>query len=69
MVAMVKCHLSRLMGEHKMSIADVARDTGIHRNTVALLYHETAKRIELDVVERLCRLFNCDVGQLLEIQE
>ena len=66
---MVKCHLSRLMGEHKMSIADVARDTGIHRNTVALLYHETAKRIELDVVERLCRLFNCDVGQLLEIQE
>ncbi len=66
---MVKCHLSRLMGEHKMSIADVSRDTGIHRNTVALLYHETAKRIELDVVEKLCQLFNCDIGQLLEIQK
>lgn len=66
---MIKCHLSRFMGEHKMSIADVARESGVHRNTIALLYHETAKRIELDVIEKLCRLFNCDVGQMLEIHD
>ena len=65
---MVKCHLSTLMGMRKLSIADVARDTGIHRNTIAILYHETAKRVELDVIEKLCRLFDCGVGELLEIQ-
>jgi hypothetical protein len=43
----IKCHLSRLMGERKLKISDVARDTGLHRNTVALLYHETATRVDL----------------------
>jgi len=63
---MIKCHLSRLMGEHKMKIADVARETGLHRNTVTLLYNETANRVELETVERLCALFRCKVGDLFE---
>lgn len=63
---MIKCHLSRLMGEHKMKIADVARETGLHRNTVTLLYKETATRVELDAIEKLCRLFNCQVSDLFE---
>lgn len=28
---MVKCHLSRLLGERKLKISDVVRDTGINR--------------------------------------
>lgn len=63
---MIKCHLSRLMGVHKMKIADVARETGLHRNTVTLLYKETATRVELDAIEKLCRLFNCQVSDLFE---
>ena len=45
---MIKCHLSRLMGERKLKISDVARDTGLHRNTITLLYQETATRIDLE---------------------
>lgn len=63
---MIRCHLSRVMGEHKMKIADVARATGLHRNTVTLLYQEKAVRIELDAMEQLCKLFNCSVGDLFE---
>ncbi len=63
---MIKCHLSRLMGERKMKIADVARETGLHRNTITLLYDETAARVELDAIDKLCALFNVDVGQLFE---
>lgn len=63
---MVKCHLARLMGEKKMKIMDVSRETGLHRNTVTLLYRETAQRIELDAIEKLCKLFDCSVGELLE---
>lgn len=54
------------MGERKMKIIDVARHTGLHRNTVTLLYNETAARIELDAIDKLCRLFNVSVGELLE---
>lgn len=57
------------MGEHKVRIADVARDTGMHRNTVTLLYKEDAKRIDFDDLDRLCRYFKVSVGELLEFIE
>lgn len=63
---MIRCHLSRLMGERKMKIVDVSRETGLHRNTVTLLYRETASRVDLDAIDKLCELFDCEVGELLE---
>lgn len=63
---MIKCHLSRLMGERKLKIADVARETGLHRNTITLLYDETAARIDLEAVDRLCAFFGINVGDLFE---
>ncbi|WP_430623916.1 helix-turn-helix domain-containing protein [Marinimicrobium locisalis] len=63
---LIKCHLARLMGEHKLKIADVARETGLNRNTVTLLYKETAQKVDLDAINKLCRLFQCEVGDLLE---
>jgi putative transcriptional regulator len=63
---MIKCNLARLMGEKKMKIMDVARETGLNRNTVTLLYKETAKKVDLDAVDKLCDLFDCEVGELLE---
>lgn len=65
---MIKCHLSRLMGERKLKIADVARETGLHRNTVTLLYDETAVRVDLEAIDKLCTLFNITVGELFEQQ-
>lgn len=64
---MVKCHLSRLMGEKKLKIVDVARASGVNRGTITRLYHETASRVELDVVESLCRYLECEVGELFEV--
>jgi len=49
-----------------MKIADVARETGLNRNTVTLLYKETAQRIELEAIDKLCELFECEVSDLLE---
>ena len=64
---MIRCHLAKLMGERKFKIADVARETGLNRNTVTLLYKETAQRIDLDAIEKLCILFECDIPDLLEL--
>ncbi|HOA84354.1 MAG TPA: helix-turn-helix transcriptional regulator [Thermodesulfovibrio thiophilus] len=66
---MIKCHLSRLMGEKKLKIADLAREVGVHRNTITLLYYERAKRIDFDVLDRLCQYFKCNVGDILEYKE
>jgi putative transcriptional regulator len=66
---MIKCHLSKLMGERKLKIADLARELGVHRNTITLLYYEKAKRIDFDVLEKLCKYFNCKVSDMLEYIE
>nr|WP_322114274.1 helix-turn-helix transcriptional regulator [Aquabacterium sp. A7-Y] len=63
---LIKCHLSRLMGERKLKIADVARETGLNRNTITLLYQETAARVELDAIDKLCKFFGVGVGELFE---
>ena len=63
---MIHCHLSRLMGEKRVRIIDVARATGISRNMLAKLYYERAKRVELEDLARLCKYFDCPVGDLLE---
>ena len=54
------------MGERKLKIADVARETGLHRNTITLLYDETAVRVDLDAIDKLCALFDVPVSGLLE---
>ncbi len=63
---MIRCNLSRYMGEHKMKVVDVARLTGLHRNTITLLYNETAARVDLEAMDKLCELFNVSVGDLFE---
>lgn len=63
---MIRCHLARLMGERKLKIVDVSRETGLNRNTVTLLYKETAQRIDLEAIDKLCDLFDCKVEDLLE---
>lgn len=65
---MIKCHLSRLMGERKLKIVDVARETGIHRGTITRLYQETASRVDLEVIAALCEFFDCQVGDLFEYE-
>jgi putative transcriptional regulator len=57
------------MGEHKMRVSDVAEKTELHRNTIDLLYKETAQRVDFEVIDRLCRLFKCEVGELFEFVE
>ena len=63
---MIKCHFSKLLGEQKLKISDVVRDTGINRGTLTRLYHEQAQRVELDVMNKLCRYFGCSVDELFE---
>lgn len=63
---MPRCHLARLMAEHKMRISDVMRETGLSSNTLTLLYKETAKKVDLDALDKLCKIFSCPLSGILE---
>ncbi|KJF88611.1 helix-turn-helix domain-containing protein [Photobacterium leiognathi] len=66
---MLKCHLSKLMGEKRLKISDISRNTGINRGTITRLYNETATRVDLEVIEQLCDYLDITVGELFEIQK
>ena len=67
---MVRCHLSRILGEKRLRISDVVRDTGINRGTITRLYHDRAERVELESsVEKLCRYLECRLEDLFELVE
>ena len=63
---MIRCNLSRLMGAEKLKISDVERETGLHRHKINALYKETAIKVDLDTIDKLCEFFNCTVGELFE---
>jgi len=66
---MIKCHLSTIMGQKKLKISDVAKETGVNRGTITRLYKETFTRLDADVLEKLCKFLECGVGDLLEYVE
>ena len=63
----IQSRLSRLMGEKRVRIIDVARATGISRNMLSKLYYDRARRVNLVDVAKLCNYLNCSVGDLFEI--
>lgn len=64
---MLKCNLSAILGEQKLKVAEVARDTGINKNTLHRLYNETATRVDLEVIETLCKFLDVRIEDLFKI--
>lgn len=65
----MKCKLSTLMGERRLSIQDVHEQTKLSRTTISNLYNEKATRIDYDTIEKLCLLFDCTVNELLCVSD
>lgn len=63
---MIKCHLSRLLGERKLTLQKVHEGTGISRTTLTDIYHEKVKQMKFETMQKLCDFLNCSVGDLLE---
>lgn len=65
----VHCNLSTLMGMNRYSIKDVHEKTGLSRNTVSNLYYDRATRIDFETIAKLCAAFNCEIRDLLSIDD
>jgi len=63
---MIKINLSRLLGEKRWTQADLARKTGIRANTISEIYNELIERINIDHLDIICEVLECDISDLLE---
>lgn len=66
---MIKVHLSRIMGDRRINIAELSRITGLHRNGITRLYNEETDGIKFDTLEKVCKALECEIDDLLEIIE
>jgi putative transcriptional regulator len=63
---MIKCNLSRILGEKRIKVAELAREIDVNKNTIHRLYNETATRIDIEVIDKICIYLDIDVGELFE---
>ena len=62
---MIKIMLSRKLGELRWTQADLARKTGIRPSTINELYHEIAERVNLEHLDLICEVLDCDLDEIL----
>lgn len=63
---MIKIKISEQLGKHKMTRKELAKLTGIREGTVGMLYNETIKRIDVEWLDKLCKVFNCTLTDIIE---
>jgi len=63
---MIRIYLSRLLGERRMTQADLSRKTGIRAATINEIYNEFAERINLEHLDLICEALGCELGDLIQ---
>ncbi len=66
---MIKCRLSRLLGERRMPILELKRRTDLSYVTLHSLYHEKTAGVTFDTIDKICESLGCNTGDLLEYVE
>jgi putative transcriptional regulator len=61
----IRILLSRKLGELRLTQADLARKTGIRPNTINELYHEFSERVNLEQLDRICEVLDCNLSEIL----
>lgn len=61
---MIRSNLGVLLAERKISAAKASKDTGISRNTLSLITSNSAKGIQYDTLNTLCRYLGITPGEL-----
>ena len=65
---MIVNRLSRLLGERRMSIAELQRQTKLSYVTLHDLYTDKSRRVDFKTLDRICQALSVQPGDLLEHQ-
>lgn len=54
------------MAQRFIKLSKVAKETGISRSTLTRIYYSKSEMISFDVLDKLCKYFDCEVSDILE---
>lgn len=66
MIVRVNKRFSALLGEKRLKISTVAKETNISRSTITNLYYGRSHGISFKVLGRLCEYLECSPGDIIE---
>jgi putative transcriptional regulator len=63
----IKFNLDKVMFERgRMKVPDLQEISSVNKNTLYALYNGNITRIDVSVIERICKALNCQPGDLIE---
>ena len=62
----IRCNLSGILGRRRIKMNELAVKAGLAYGTVLALYHERAKGVTFEVMDKICGALECQVGELFE---
>ena len=75
LIDVIRFHLSELMADYqfktgkRLTAIELSEATGINRMTLSRMQNVRGYSTSTDTVEKVCRFFSCDVGDLMSVVE
>ena len=66
---MIVIRLDRILADRKMRLNDLAAQVGISNVNLSYLKTGKVKAIRFSTVDAICKVLNCQPGDILEYQE
>lgn len=63
MIEIKLANLSEILGKN---ISQIARETGINRNTITAIFHNKVDGIKFSTLNKLCEIYKIDISDILE---
>jgi len=63
---MIRIKISELLGIHKMTRKKLADLVGVRPNTIGDMYNENTKKIDIELLNKICKTLDCKVEDVLE---
>ena len=66
---MIKSNLKVMLAKREMTQTELAQRTSVRPPTISAIANNSAKHIPIDVLNKLCKVLGCNVGDLFEYIE
>ncbi len=63
----VHCHLDQLLAEREMTLTQLSEAVGVSLVNLSVLKNDRARAIRFSTLTAICRVLDCQVGDLLSI--
>ncbi|BCW64241.1 helix-turn-helix transcriptional regulator [Paenarthrobacter sp. MSM-2-10-13] len=64
---MIHCRLDELLEQRGMTLTDLSREVGVTLANLSVLKNDRARAIRFSTLAAICRVLECEVGDLLVI--